>query len=134
MPEWYVELDNFKNLKILRAKLFVSIHIFKAMLGNMALKMWILTKSFAFNIFRFLKLSYSFVIIHSRYIVYMLNYFNLIQVSNLLYILMLYYILGYDLSNKCGTPCSVVLGNLHILWKHRFPPRNLCNHIELISI
>ena len=26
------ESDNFKNLKILKAKLFVSIHIFKAML------------------------------------------------------------------------------------------------------
>ena len=37
---------------------------------NIALKMWILTKSFAFNIFRFLRLSYSFAIIHGRYIVY----------------------------------------------------------------
>ena len=31
--------------------------------------MWILTKSLAFNIFRFLKLSYSFVITHGRYTV-----------------------------------------------------------------
>ena len=38
------EWDNLKNLKILRAKLFMSLH-------------------FALNIFRFLKLSYSFFII-----------------------------------------------------------------------
>ena len=39
-------------------------------MNNIALKIWILTKSFAFNIFRFLKLSYLFVIIHGRYIAY----------------------------------------------------------------
>ena len=49
-------MDNNKEIrqKILKAKLFASIHIFKAMLP-------ILTKSFAFNIFRFLKLPYLFV-------------------------------------------------------------------------
>ena len=27
--------------------------------------------------------------------------------------------------NKCGSPCSGVLGNLHLFWAHRFPLRNL---------
>ena len=36
-------------------------------------------------------------------------------------------------TNRCRTPCPEVFGNLHLLWAHRFPPRNLCNHIELIT-
>ena len=28
---------------------------------------------------------------------------------------------------------SGVLGNLHLLWAHRFPLWNLCDHIELIT-
>ena len=47
---------------------------------------------------------------------------------------MMYYLLGYSLSNKCRTPCSGALGNLCILWKHRFSLRNPRNQVELISI
>ena len=32
--------------------------------------------------------------------------------------------------NKCGTPCSVILGNL-LKRAHRSPLRDYCNHIEL---
>ena len=32
--------------------------------------------------------------------------------------------------NKCGTPCSVILGNL-LKGAHRSPLRDYCNHIEL---
>ena len=32
--------------------------------------------------------------------------------------------------NKCGTPCSVILGNL-LYGAHRIPLRDYCNHTEL---
>ena len=40
-----------------------------------------------------------------------------------------YVVLTFWMGIKCGTLCSVVLGNLH-LWNHRFPLRDFCNHFE----
>ena len=58
--------NRFKHLFLFDCNIKFFIEFFTC---NIALKMLILTKNFAFNIFKFLILSYSFVIIHGRYIV-----------------------------------------------------------------
>ena len=63
--------------------------------------MLILTKNLAFNIFRFLKLSYAFVLIHGKYIVYQILVFEKYLYMYIIYIYILYiYIYIYSAISK----------------------------------